>query len=253
MPITIAILAFGHDVFWQHLNLSNFPSPSARHCRRIKITVFDHLYGCQKLWTEQMRAAAIMRQSRQRVHRVEIPLHRAVIRLKRPKGGNDLRRNPEFTPRAIEGWRPRVEAITETLLDRVAKAGRMDLVAELALPVPATLICEMLGVPGMTVPQTIPFRDKEIMKQVLDKAGIRTPRHASATTANAVREAAERIGYPLVVKPIDGAGSADTYRVESAEDLERVLPALRGVPEVSMEEFVEGEDFTFETLTVNSS
>jgi len=115
----------------------------------------------------------------------------------------------------------------------------------------AARIREMLGVPGMTVAQTIPFRDKEIMKQVLDKAGIRTPRHASATTANAVREAAERIGYPLVVKPIDGAGSADTYRVDSAEDLERVLPALRGVPEVSVEEFVEGEDFTFETLTVN--
>jgi cytochrome P450 len=52
-----------------------------------------------------------------------------------------------FTPRAIEAWRPRVEAITEGLLDRVATAGTMDLVADLALPVPATLICEMLGVP----------------------------------------------------------------------------------------------------------
>jgi len=52
-----------------------------------------------------------------------------------------------FTPRAIEAWRPRVEALTEALLDRVAKAGTMDLVADLAMPVPATLICEMLGVP----------------------------------------------------------------------------------------------------------
>ena len=38
------------------------------------------------------------------------------------------------------------------------------------------------GCPGMTVEQTMPFRDKERMKQVLDAAGIRTPRHASATT-----------------------------------------------------------------------
>jgi len=52
-----------------------------------------------------------------------------------------------FTPRAIEAWRPRIEAVTDELLDRVAMAGEMDLVADLALPVPATLICEMLGVP----------------------------------------------------------------------------------------------------------
>jgi cytochrome P450 len=52
-----------------------------------------------------------------------------------------------FTPRAIESWRPRIEAVTDELLDRVEKSGKLDLVADLALPVPATLICEMLGVP----------------------------------------------------------------------------------------------------------
>lgn len=53
-----------------------------------------------------------------------------------------------FTPRAIEAWRPRVQAITDGLLDRVAERGEMDLVADLARPVPATLICELLGVPA---------------------------------------------------------------------------------------------------------
>ena len=52
-----------------------------------------------------------------------------------------------FTPRAIEAWRPRIQSITETLLDRVAERGEMDLVVDLARPVPATLICELLGVP----------------------------------------------------------------------------------------------------------
>ncbi len=52
-----------------------------------------------------------------------------------------------FTPRAIEAWRPRIEAVTDALLDRVAGRGEMDLVADLARPVPATLICEMMGVP----------------------------------------------------------------------------------------------------------
>ena len=110
---------------------------------------------------------------------------------------------------------------------------------------------EMLDLPGMTVADTVPFRDKEVMKQVLDDAGIRTPRHARATTVSECREAAERIGYPLIVKPIAGAGSADTYRIDSDAELEAVFPALRHVPQVSVEEFVEGDDMTYDTICVD--
>src|SRR5687767_8088780 len=37
-------------------------------------------------------------------------------------------------------------------------------------------IREALGLPGMSVHETIPFRDKEVMKDVLDRSGIRTPK-----------------------------------------------------------------------------
>ena len=112
----------------------------------------------------------------------------------------------------------------------------------------AARIRETFGLPGMTVEQTVPFRDKEGMKRVLDAAGIRTPWHVRATSVAQVWEAAERIGYPLIVKPIAGAGSADTYRVDSAAELDEVLPMLRHVPEVSVEEFVEAEEFTHDTV-----
>ena len=91
----------------------------------------------------------------------------------------------------------------------------------------AARIREAFGLPGMTVEQTLPFRDKERMKRVLDAAGVRTPHHFAATTVAGVWEAAERIGYPIIVKPISGAGSADTYRVDSAAQLAEVLPMLR--------------------------
>lgn len=115
----------------------------------------------------------------------------------------------------------------------------------------AARLREALGLPGMTVQQTAPFRDKEMMKRVLDAAGIRTPRHHSATTAAAVREAAEAISYPVIVKPIAGAGSAHTHRADNAAELEAVLPDLARVPEVSVEEFVDGEEFTFDTICAN--
>jgi ATP-grasp domain len=112
----------------------------------------------------------------------------------------------------------------------------------------AAQIREAFGLPGMTVQQTIPFRDKERMKQVLDAAGIRTPRHTSVRTVAGAWEAAERIGFPLILKPIAGAGSADTHRVDSFTELAEVLPLLRHVPEISVEEFVEGEEFTHDTV-----
>jgi hypothetical protein len=117
----------------------------------------------------------------------------------------------------------------------------------------AARIRESFGLPGMTVEETLPFRDKERMKQKIDTAGIRTPWHISATTVADVWGAAERVGYPLIVKPIDGAGSADTYRVDSAQELAEVLPLLRHVPEVSVEEFIEGEEFTYDTVCANGS
>jgi len=52
-----------------------------------------------------------------------------------------------FTPRAVESWRPRVRAIVAEQLEAALEAGEMDVIADLALPVPATLICELLGVP----------------------------------------------------------------------------------------------------------
>ena len=112
----------------------------------------------------------------------------------------------------------------------------------------AARLREVFGLPGMTVQQTLPFRDKELMKQTLDAAGIRTPWHASATTVAGIWEASERVGYPLIVKPIAGAGSADTYRVDSAAELSEVLPLLRHVPEVSVEEFVDAEELTYDTV-----
>ena len=112
----------------------------------------------------------------------------------------------------------------------------------------AARIREALGVPGLTVKQVLPFRDKELMKRKLDKAGIRTPRHARATSEKQIRAAVEKIGYPIMIKPIAGAVSADTHRVDDARQLEAVIKAVRHIQEVSVEEFVEGREYTFDAI-----
>ena len=52
-----------------------------------------------------------------------------------------------FTPRMIETMRDHIQEIVDRLLDRVQGAGRMDVIEDLAYPLPVTVICEMLGVP----------------------------------------------------------------------------------------------------------
>ncbi|GAA3724857.1 cytochrome P450 [Streptomyces tremellae] len=53
----------------------------------------------------------------------------------------------EFTPRRVAQLRPRVQQITDRLLDAMLPAGRGDLVDALSFPLPITVICELLGVP----------------------------------------------------------------------------------------------------------
>jgi cytochrome P450 len=52
-----------------------------------------------------------------------------------------------FTPRLIENMRDRVQTLTDELLDKAEFKGRMDLIHDYALPLPATIIAEILGVP----------------------------------------------------------------------------------------------------------
>lgn len=53
-----------------------------------------------------------------------------------------------FTPRMIEQLRPRIQEMSDNLLDKVQKQGKMDLMADFASPLPIMVILEMLGIPG---------------------------------------------------------------------------------------------------------
>ncbi len=57
-----------------------------------------------------------------------------------------------FTPRSVERWRPAAEREVERLLDQVVDRGKLDLVKDLAYPLPIAVICEMLGIPRSDVP-----------------------------------------------------------------------------------------------------
>jgi biotin carboxylase len=114
----------------------------------------------------------------------------------------------------------------------------------------AARLTELFGTPGMSVDTVRGFRDKQLMKERVEAAGLRVPRSARVRSIDDVKKAIEHTGYPAIIKPISGAGSADTYRIDSPAALAEILPAMRHVEEASCEEFITGEEFTYDTVCV---
>ncbi len=112
----------------------------------------------------------------------------------------------------------------------------------------AAQIREALGVPGQGYEQALKFRNKDLMKQALAAGGVRVPHHAVATTADEVWAAAEQVGYPLIIKPISGAGSMDTFRCDEPKDVSHAITQLGHIAVVDVEEFIDGEEFTYDTI-----
>jgi cytochrome P450 len=56
--------------------------------------------------------------------------------------------NKAFTPRVVERIRPHIQEIADELLDALPEPGRIDVVADLAIPMPVIVIAEVLGIPA---------------------------------------------------------------------------------------------------------
>lgn len=52
-----------------------------------------------------------------------------------------------FTPRYLENLRPKVQRITDDLIDAIASAGETEVIESLAVPLPNSVICDWFGVP----------------------------------------------------------------------------------------------------------
>ena len=121
------------------------------------------------------------------------------------------------------------------------------------LQVPLAEERQRLGIEGMSVEAAHNFRDKARMKERLRAAGLPCARHALVERAGDALPFAERVGFPIVVKPPAGAGSVATFRAETVDELRDAIDATRpasGQP-VLLEEFVVGDEHSLETISVD--
>jgi carbamoylphosphate synthase large subunit len=119
----------------------------------------------------------------------------------------------------------------------------------------AARVREACSIPGTSVRTAYLCRDKPAMKEVLREAGVACARSTGASTADEVRSFASEVGYPLIIKPPDGAGAAGTHRVENDAELENAINesgVAHGVT-VAVEEFVEGHEGFYDTISINGA
>lgn len=118
---------------------------------------------------------------------------------------------------------------------------------------PLAIVRERLGIAGMGREAAQNFRDKAKMKTVLRAAGVPCARHRLLTSEAAAQEFVREVGFPIVVKPPDGAGAKATGRLENMEALANNLrqhPPSRRMPMMA-EEFVHGEEHSFDGVSID--
>ena len=104
-------------------------------------------------------------------------------------------------------------------------------------------------------------RQKHLMRQALDAVGIPNPIYYLAHDWAEIEAAAEKIGYPLVLKPVDLASSAFVKLIQNGDDLKTAYEDLKDFPlnfrdqerdcTYQLEEFMLGEEVSVESVSFN--
>ena len=136
-----------------------------------------------------------------------------------------------------------------------ARNGRVErlLAVNEQIQVPIAEVRDRLGIPGASAEVARNFRDKAVMKDLFRKHNVPCARSRLVTSEDEAWAFVQECGFPVCVKPVDGAAAQSTYRVETSRNLRQLLHS-RGVSEahpLQIEEFVTGVEHSFETISLD--
>ncbi|GAA1149150.1 ATP-grasp domain-containing protein [Ornithinicoccus hortensis] len=146
-----------------------------------------------------------------------------------------------------------IEQLTATVerVQRMVWVDKLEATIE-AHTLAAAVVRERTGIPGTSVHTTWLCRDKPSMKDALRAAGVPTAASTGAETLDQVLAFASRVGYPLILKPRDGAGAAATSKVTNDTELKAAMAAFGpGVKSIAVEEFIEGHEGFYDTIALD--
>jgi formate-dependent phosphoribosylglycinamide formyltransferase (GAR transformylase) len=119
---------------------------------------------------------------------------------------------------------------------------------------PAALATTQLGIPGPTVRAVRNTRDKLQMRRTLEQAGLGQVRYAACAGLAEAQAFLDRVGGPIILKPVSSTGSEGVSRVASGEELAsafEVAASAAGFTGILCEECIEGPEVSLEGYSVD--
>lgn len=132
------------------------------------------------------------------------------------------------------------------------KYGKIDWIEsqnEYWLELEATLRNDFNVTTGPKIQDLSSMKYKSKMKDVYAKAGIPTARYRPVDDYQAMKAFANRVGYPVIVKPDNGVGASSTYKLKSDDELDYFFATKDPTIRFIIEEMVPGHVETFDGIT----
>ncbi len=152
-------------------------------------------------------------------------------------------RDPEETLAAI---RP--------IHERTPIDGVMTIASESAVTVAA--VAQALGLPGVGVEAARRATDKLARLAAFAAAGVPSARSATARSADDVRAAGDELGWPVVVKPVDSAGSRGVRRIDRPDQVDAAVAEITGLSSdarIVVEELLTGTEHSIEGIVIDGT
>ena len=107
-------------------------------------------------------------------------------------------------------------------------------------------VCDELGLAGISFEAAKIASNKILMKRKYEEYGVRTARFREIGFDEDLNEKIQGLNFPMIVKAVDSSGSRGITRVNSADEFENALKAVKSVTRTDhyiVEEFIEGKEF----------
>lgn len=105
-------------------------------------------------------------------------------------------------------------------------------------------------VPGQNVQSALEFRNKYIMTKKAHDSGLDVPKFEKVNDICDLIKASKKLGYPFVIKPIDGMGSMNTYKITNFDNLMEVAKK-EIIKNYLAEEYIKWPLYHVDAFTVN--
>lgn len=119
------------------------------------------------------------------------------------------------------------------------------------------MLKEKLGITGMSFEDAQAFRNKLVMKEIALVNDITVPRFKKIASSLDLIDFVKEVGYPFIIKPIQGRGSLDTFRISNQEEMYQFFDSgfisdTSRYPDLLAEEYLEAEIYHIDGLRLNN-